>query len=80
MKQSLKTKKFMKEVFPASGYTITMILNILNYQYWPTLSIIAGFVLTIFMIIFYSMKIYDQFLVTRRRKELKKSLKINEEL
>ncbi len=70
----------MKEALPASGYIVTMILNIINYPHWPTLSIIAGFVLTIFMIIFYSMKIYDQFLVTRRRKELKKTLKIEEEL
>ena len=72
----------MKEALPASGYIITMILNILNYQHWPTLSIIAGFVLTVFMICFYFMRIYDQYLVTKRRKELKESketLKLEED-
>lgn len=76
MNQSLKTKRIMKEIFPASGYIISMIINILNYQHWPTISIICGIFLTLIMMLFYIMRVYDQYIVTKRRKELKKTLKI----
>lgn len=68
MQQSLKKIK-MKEVVPASGYIITIIVNILNYEHWPTISIIGGIILTGFMIIYYSLKIYDQYLKFRDRKK-----------
>lgn len=64
----------MKEIIPASGYIVTMIVNILNYPHWPAISILLGIILTVFMITYYGMKMYDQLLITRRRKKDDKML------
>jgi len=64
----------MKEAIPASGYALTMLVNIINYPHWPAISILLGIILTTFMISYYMMKIYDQFLITRRRRKDDKML------
>ena len=53
-----------------------MILNFINAVVfdWAAISIICGIILTLFMMVYYLMKIYDQFLVTRRRRKDDKAL------
>lgn len=69
----------MKEVIPASGTVLAIMINISNFIDWSTLSLIFGIILSLFMIVYYIMKMYDQYLVTKRRKELKKHLNLDED-
>ena len=60
-----------------SGYLLSMFITIMNYPHWPAISIIAGIVLTVIVGCYHAMKIYDQYLITKLRKQLMKHVKLD---